>query len=66
MAKQNIIFNARRSKKEKENIIFKARCPKCDDINDFEVSQNEIDNDFDFTCDSCGEQSQLSDWEKLV
>jgi phage FluMu protein Com len=43
---------------------FQAMCPHCEDINHFHVTQEEVDNDYDFSCDNkkCQKQSPLSRW----
>ena len=41
---------------------FSATCPKCGGANMFNVDEEEVAQDFDFSCDSCGKQSPLSQY----
>ncbi|MBU2598333.1 MAG: hypothetical protein KKC53_04020 [Actinobacteria bacterium] len=45
-----------------EVIEFNAKCPRCNRLNHFGVTKEEITKNYFFTCDHCDRQSLLSDY----
>jgi len=45
-----------------KNKLFYAKCPYCDEVNSICVTKEEIDNDYDLSCDFCDKQYPISVW----
>lgn len=42
---------------------FKAECPNCYRENSFNLTIEEVKNDYDMSCDYCGKQYPISRWQ---
>jgi len=43
---------------------FKAKCPFCNRLNVFDLTDEEIKNDYHFSCDFCDKESQISKYKE--
>ena len=44
---------------------FKAKCPKCNKINNFIVYAEEVKNDYDYSCSFCEKENPLSKYNVI-
>jgi len=45
---------------------FKARCPLCDNINGFKITDEELENDYHYTCSKCKKESPISSYKEVL
>jgi len=45
-------------------VKFKAKCPFCNRLNVFDLTDEEIKNDYHFSCDFCDKESQISRYKE--